>query len=239
MKPQPRRNKNIERDLTYNKRSSIRKMSTEKPQAALITVTGRVQRVGYRRYILDIAQEIGISGYIKNMDDGSVKIFCQAPPTILQQFIEKARNPPPPAQIKQFEIKETKPRPKLKIFKIRYGPIQEELQEGFGAMQSIFMDYWREFRDFRSEFRDYRQEFRDFREEFRDYREEFRSFVNEFREFARRTDENFKMIMEKYGEISEKLTIILETLVKESRETREMLNETMKLLREALEKLSR
>ncbi|MCL7384622.1 MAG: acylphosphatase, partial [Thaumarchaeota archaeon] len=119
-------------------------MSTEKPQAALITVTGRVQRVGYRRYILDIAQEIGISGYIKNMDDGSVKIFCQAPPTILQQFIEKARNPPPPAQIKQFEIKETKPRPELKIFKIRYGPIQEELQEGFGAMQSIFMEYWRE-----------------------------------------------------------------------------------------------
>ena len=89
-------------------------MSTEKPQAASITVTGRVQRVGYRRYILDIAQELGVSGYIRNMGDGSVKIFCQAPPAILQQFIEKAENPPPPAQIKQFEIKETKPRPKLK-----------------------------------------------------------------------------------------------------------------------------
>jgi len=45
--------------------------------------------------------------------------------------------------------------------------------------------------------------------------------------------------MEKYGEISEKLTIILETLTRESKETREMLNETMKLLKEALEKLSR
>jgi len=37
--------------------------------------------------------------------------------------------------------------------------------------------------------------------------------------------------MEKYGEISEKLTTILETLTRESRETREMLNETMKLLK--------
>jgi hypothetical protein len=45
--------------------------------------------------------------------------------------------------------------------------------------------------------------------------------------------------MEKYGGISEKLTTILETLTRESRETREMLNETMKLLKEALEKLSR
>ncbi len=67
---------------------------------------------------------------------------------------------------------------------------------------------------------------------------EFREYREEFRDFARRTDENFKAIMVKYGEISGKLTTILETLMRESRETREMLNETMKLLREALEKLS-
>ena len=45
--------------------------------------------------------------------------------------------------------------------------------------------------------------------------------------------------MVKYGEISNKLTSILETLVRQSRETREMLNETMKLIREVVEKLSR
>ncbi len=239
----------------------------EEIQALQVLVKGRVQRVGYRRYLLDLAQDLGVSGYVKNMLDGSVQIFCQAPGNILQQFIEQAKNPPPPVIIKQFEVREAKPRPKLKIFKIRYGTIQDELQEGFGAMQSIFMDYWSEFRDYRQEFRDYRQEFRDywsefrdyrqefrdyreefrdFCEEFRDYRNEFRSFVDEFRdyrgefrEFVKRTDENFKIIMDRYGEISEKLTVILETLVKESRETREMLNETMNLLREAVNKLSK
>jgi hypothetical protein len=35
------------------------------------------------------------------------------------------------------------------------------------------------------------------------------------------------------------MTAILETLIKESRETREMLNETMKMLKEALEKLGK
>lgn len=239
----------------------------EEIHAVQVVVKGRVQRVGYRRYLLDLAQDLGVSGYVKNMPDGSVEIFCQAPENILQQFIEQARNPPPPIIIKQFDVREDKPRPKLKIFKVRYGTVQDELQEGFGAMQTIFMDYWREFRDYRnefrdyrsefrdfrnefrnyrSEFRDYRQEFRDFREEFRDYRSEFRGFVDEFRdyrgefrEFAKRTDENFKIIMDRYGEISEKLTVILETLVKESRETREMLNETMNLLREAIDKLSK
>jgi acylphosphatase len=173
-------------------------------KAILARVYGRVQRVGYRRFILDTAQELGLSGYVKNERDGSVTIFTQGDEIILERFIEMVKSPPQPAYVKSIDIRDVKPRPAIKYFTIKPSPLHEELQEGFGAMQSIFMEYWRE-----------------------------------FREFARRTDENFKMIMEKYGEISEKLTTILETLVKESRETREMLNETMKLLKEALERLSK
>jgi acylphosphatase len=215
-------------------------------KASLVKVFGRVQRVGYRRHVLDSAQELGLSGYVRNEKDGSVTVFVQGDDAAVEKFIDKLKTPPQPAHVKSLEVKDARPRPALKYFTIKPSPLHEELQEGFGAMQSIFIDYWGEFRGFVGEFRgfvgefrDYRQEFRDYRQEFRDFREEFRDYRNEFREFARRTDENFKAIMEKYGEISEKLTTILETLTRESRETREMLNETMKLLREALEKLSR
>jgi acylphosphatase/uncharacterized membrane-anchored protein YhcB (DUF1043 family) len=215
-------------------------------KAFQVRVYGRVQRVGYRRFVLDSAQELGLSGYVKNERDGSVTIFAQGNEDALEKFIDMLKSPPPPAHVKSIDVKEAKPRPATKYFTIRPSPLHEELQEGFGAMQSIFMDYWREFRDYRnefrsfvSEFREHRNEFRSFVDEFRDYRNEFRDYREEFREFARRTDENFKAIMEKYGEISEKLTTILETLIRESKETREMLNETMKLLKEALEKLSR
>jgi acylphosphatase len=215
-------------------------------KASLVKVFGRVQRVGYRRHVLDSAQELGLSGYVRNEKDGSVTVFVQGDDAAVEKFIEKLKTPPQPAHVKSLEVKDARPRPALKYFTIKPSPLHEELQEGFGAMQSIFIDYWGEFRGFVGEFRgfvgefrDYRQEFRDYRQEFRDFREEFRDYRNEFREFARRTDDNFKAIVEKYGEISEKLTTILETLTRESRETREMLNETMKLLREALEKLSR
>jgi acylphosphatase len=215
-------------------------------RSSLVKVFGRVQRVGYRRYVLDSAQELGLSGYVRNEKDGSVTVFVQGDDAAVENFIEKLKTPPQPAHVKSLEVKDARPRPALKYFTIKPSPLHEELQEGFGAMQSIFIDYRGEFRGFVGEFRgfvgefrDYRQEFRDYRQEFRDFREEFRDYRNEFREFARRTDDNFKAIMEKYGEISEKLTTILETLTRESRETREMLNETMKLLREALEKLSR
>ncbi len=88
--------------------------------------------------------------------------------------------------MKKIEQAETRPRPNLKHFQIRYNKLADELQEGFGAMQTTFLTYWEEFREFRNEFRDFRNEFRDFRNEFRDYRAEFREFVNRMDDFVER-----------------------------------------------------
>lgn len=214
-------------------------------KAFLLRFYGRVQRVGFRRFVQESAQDLGLSGYVKNERDGSVTVFVQGDDEAVAKFIEVVKSPPPPAFIKTMEEKEAKPRSKMKFFEIRYGRLVDELQEGFGAMQSIFMDYWSEFRDYRQEFGDYRQEFRNFEEEFRDFEEEFR-------DFAKRTDNNFKALIEMYKDVSEKLTKIVDMLIEESRktremlevihrdsvETREMLNETMKILREVANKIS-
>ena len=74
--------------------------------------------------------------------------------------METIKNPPL-GNVRQIKVKETIVQKELKEFKTIYGELAEELQEGFGAMQEIFMKYWHEFRDFRGDFRDYRQEFRD------------------------------------------------------------------------------
>jgi acylphosphatase len=117
-------------------------------KAFQVRVYGRVQRVGYRRFVLDSAQELGLSGHVKNERDGSVTVFAQGDEAILEKFIEMLKSPPPPAYVKSIDVKEAKPRQAMKYFTIRPSPLHEELQEGFGAMQSIFMEYWREFREF-------------------------------------------------------------------------------------------
>jgi acylphosphatase len=117
-------------------------------KAFQVRVYGRVQRVGYRRFVLDSAQELGLSGHVKNERDGSVTIFAQGDEAILEKFIEMLKSPPPPAYVKSIDVREAKPRQAMKYFTIRPSPLHEELQEGFGAMQSIFMEYWREFREF-------------------------------------------------------------------------------------------
>lgn len=199
-------------------------------KAVKLVVRGRVQRVGFRRYALDVAQKLGLVGYVRNLPDGSVEVFAQGERGLIERLVERVRSPPPPAVVEELSVEEATPKPELRVFRIEFGSLSEELQEGFGAMQSVFMEYWREFRDYRREFKDYRSEFKDYRQEFGDYREEFR-------EFARRTDENFRFLMEKYGEISEKLTVILETLVKVSKEGGERLAKAVGKLTEAVETL--
>jgi hypothetical protein len=119
----------------------------------------------------------------------------QGDDAVVEKFIEMLKSPPQPAYVRSVEIKEVKPKPRLKHFTIKPSPLHEELQEGFGAMQSIFMDYWGEFRDYRQEFRGFVGEFRDYRQEFRDFRQEFRG---EFREFR---DEPLKISREILDEV--------------------------------------
>jgi len=181
-----------------------------------LRVYGKVQRVGFRRYVLEHARRLKLAGQIKNELDDSVSIFIQGEKENINKFIEVIKNAPQPIYIENISIQEETPKKELKYFTIVYGDLGEELQEGFGAMQEVFMQHWKELKEFRNEFKDFRNEFGDFRREVR---------------------ESFFKIDEKYGEISIKLTKILEILVNESRETRELILENIKLTRDVLEKI--
>ncbi len=177
-------------------------------KALKLNVGGRVQAVGYRRYLREMAQQGNLTGYVRNEKDGSVTIFVQGEESAVRNFVEAARNPPPPARTKELKQHAARPEQRLKFFEIRFGSVPEELQEGFGAMQT----------------------------EFRDYRGEFSSYRSDFTGFAERTDQNFRTLDHKYGEISQKLTSVLETLEKESVETRKELTRAVDNLAKLVEK---
>ena len=198
-------------------------------KAVVAVVKGRVQGVGYRRFVLDSAQDEGIMGHVKNLPDGSVEVFAQGEDGSLRSFLRRIGAPPLPAVVKDLKQRGTKPT-KSKGFRLIYGGLSEELQEGFGAMQAEFGDYRNGFKDYRSEFKDYRNEFKDYRSEFKD--------------FAGRTDTNFATMNQKYGEISEKLSAImaqladqLQSVRAEAKETAATLNESLRVLKEAVERL--
>ena len=54
-----------------------------------IIVKGNVQAVGYRALIKQIARNNGIKGSIKNLDDGTVEIYCGCNSEIYEEFKKK------------------------------------------------------------------------------------------------------------------------------------------------------
>lgn len=53
--------------------------------------SGSVQGVGFRYTARDIAEELGISGWVKNLRDGRVEVIAEAEKETLQQFLDSIK----------------------------------------------------------------------------------------------------------------------------------------------------
>ena len=60
-----------------------------------IIITGNVQMVGFRTFLKNLADSLHITGYAKNMDDGSVNIVCESEKNNIEELINEIREKPP------------------------------------------------------------------------------------------------------------------------------------------------
>ena len=51
--------------------------------------TGRVQGVGFRFTAQDLANGLGVSGWVKNLRDGRVEVVAEAEEEVLKDFLGK------------------------------------------------------------------------------------------------------------------------------------------------------
>jgi len=64
-----------------------------------ITITGRVQGVGYRYFAQDAANALGLSGWVRNNFDRSVECEVQGEAADLKRFCESLREGPPLSRV--------------------------------------------------------------------------------------------------------------------------------------------
>ena len=69
-----------------------------------ITVTGKVQGVFYRQSTKEKAQELGITGIVKNLPDGSVHIMASGTNDQLNQLVAWCKQGPPRAQVAAVHV---------------------------------------------------------------------------------------------------------------------------------------
>ena len=85
-----------------------------------VFVSGRVQGVGSRWTTLDVARQLKITGWVRNLPDGRVEVMAEAEEEKLKQFIEFLRRGPRYAKVKGVEVKWLDSTGEFKEFKMKY-----------------------------------------------------------------------------------------------------------------------
>ena len=83
-----------------------------------IIVRGRVQGIGYRWFVQEIAEQENIYGYVKNNYDGSVEIVAESEKKEnIDRFINRIKTEHDYAVVREVEIQHIEPR-NYKSFRI-------------------------------------------------------------------------------------------------------------------------
>jgi len=73
-------------------------------KTAEILVSGYVQAVGYRLYTKRYADQLGLTGSVQNLNDGNVRVVASGAEEDLARFIERLREGPRAAIVKDVKV---------------------------------------------------------------------------------------------------------------------------------------
>jgi len=78
-------------------------MTNKKAVIKYLKIEGRVQGVGFRYFTRKTADKYSVNGWVKNMDDGTVKAVLAGDERSVIKMIEKLRSGPSPARVTGME----------------------------------------------------------------------------------------------------------------------------------------
>lgn len=85
-----------------------------------IKVFGVVQGVGFRAYVRREARSLGLRGYVKNLEDGSVEIVAVGLREALEGLIVRLKAARPPIRVTSLSVREEHPKDVFKDFVVLY-----------------------------------------------------------------------------------------------------------------------
>lgn len=81
-----------------------------------LRIHGLVQGVYYRKSMVDAARQLGLSGWVRNRQDGSVEALATGPAAAVQALIDWAHMGPPAARVDRVEVSDAQPEALLEGF---------------------------------------------------------------------------------------------------------------------------
>lgn len=69
-----------------------------------LRIEGFVQAVGYRNFVIEEAQKLGVDGWIRNRSDGTVEALISGPNAVVEKLAHLCTQGPPGSQVKSVEM---------------------------------------------------------------------------------------------------------------------------------------
>jgi len=85
---------------------------------AEIVVKGRVQGVFFRASAQQEGLQLGLTGEVRNLPDGSVEAIVEGEKRAVDDFVDWCRRGPPSAEVEDVEVKLRPPRDEFRTFTV-------------------------------------------------------------------------------------------------------------------------
>ena len=95
--------------MTNNKRESGYNITVTKVLAyvaKIYVLRGRVQGVGFRYYVERAANSLRLTGYVRNLDDGTVEVYAIGSPEQLSDLAGLLWKGPPTADVRGVDVRD-------------------------------------------------------------------------------------------------------------------------------------
>lgn len=86
-----------------------RREMTENTERAHVFVSGRVQGVAFRDSARSQAEELGLSGWVRNLQDGRVEAVFEGDPELVRQMIDWCESGPSSADVDDVDVEDEQP----------------------------------------------------------------------------------------------------------------------------------
>ncbi|NPA52540.1 MAG: acylphosphatase [Aquificae bacterium] len=83
-------------------------------------ISGKVQNVGFRYFTKEVAENLGLKGYVRNLPDQTVEVVAEGKEETLERFLEELKKGPPLAKVTNIEYKLVDKEGGFSNFEIRY-----------------------------------------------------------------------------------------------------------------------
>jgi acylphosphatase len=75
-----------------------------------LSISGKVQGVGYRAFVESQAELLGLDGWVRNRRDGSVEAVIEGSGDAVEKLIKACWQGPPSAQVDRVEVSDGDPK---------------------------------------------------------------------------------------------------------------------------------